>query len=75
MKKLRNPSIEFFASAYGSGGCNPNNIKTSIETCDKDVAFIHELCSDNKSTTIAPRNLRLPHSRYNWFIIFGKGNL
>jgi hypothetical protein len=53
MKKLRNESIEFFASAYGSGGCNPNSIKTSIDTCDKDAAFIHELCSDNKSTTIA----------------------
>ena len=60
MKKLRNQSIEFFASAYGSSGCNPNNIKTSIETCDKDVAFIHELCSDNKSTTIASGILDCP---------------
>ena len=35
-------------------------IKTSIETCDKDVAFIHELCSDNKSRTIAPGTLDCP---------------
>ena len=60
MKKLRNLSVEFFASAYGSGGCNPNNIKTPIKTCDKDVAFIHELCSDNKSTTVAPGILDCP---------------
>jgi hypothetical protein len=42
-----NYSTEFSSvssNISGAGQCNPNSIKTSLETCDTDAAFIHEVC-------------------------------
>jgi hypothetical protein len=48
-------SIDF--NAIG-GVCNPNSIKSSIEQCDRDASYIHEVCSQsavgNDSLTCQP---------------------
>jgi hypothetical protein len=44
----------------GTGNCDPASIKISLETCDTDAAFIHEVCLQStigNDTLTCPANV------------------